>query len=529
MIALDSTAESLQRDPQYLLRLYHKVIQCIVKCDPSSFVRTLSPGFVQIDSKYRVRSRVKPTELWLLKGILRQIIPANIVSDRELLILLTLLPLEEYKDSKMVGESTDICVSPVTLLHCLRNLCPMRVSLLREILRTIERITPRPHPSDSVYGKTLLAKLREEKNTACVFETAPLIDYLTETFDLTISESLFLIEYCSTGSGPTCDTILLDGAYLCVLLYQHPLPVDVHFPLLMSVFTEAVGDPIGDTHSGTLALLEQLHHVQLESCSDIISRDKFDISIDIGEELANSCLTARVFEDFCKGLRVGLLTDEVRQLFQYLRLEGPREVVSVKILLREFVRHFSPAGESLFGIVEEATRRYIVKSGGILALPRLHLSLPDGFLPITTFISSLREAGVPDLVSDVELEWLRFKARDRFHLIILLCGRFPGNREALVRQLFDQIKNLENTTTKSEGVNVEHVLSQFHPENAKDALVVSGEEWRHVMSCCFSDGTSNILTFDRFLYFWAAVSAACSDDSVFTMILWRCFNMHAKR
>ncbi|KAH9589030.1 hypothetical protein LSM04_000717 [Trypanosoma melophagium] len=529
MIALDSTAESLQRDPQYLLKLYHKVLQCIVKCDPSSFIRTLSPAFVQTDSKYRVRTRVQPTEPWLLKGILRQIVAANVVSDRELLILLALLPLEEYKEPKKGGETIDICISPVTVLYCLRNLCPMRVSLLREVLRTIEKKTPRSHPSNSVYGTTLLAKLRDEKGTSCVFETDPLIDFLTETYNLTISESLFLIDYCSTGSGPTSDTILLDGAYLYALLYQHPLPADVHFPILMSIFTEAVGDPNRAAHSGTLALLEELHKVELERCSDKICQDKIDDFIDIGEELANSCLTAKSFENLCKGLRVGLSTNEVCQLFQYLRLEGTREVISVRILMREFVRHFSPAGESLFGIVEEATRRYIVKSGGMLALPRLHLSLPDGILPITTFISALREAGVPDVVSDVELEWLRFKARDRIHLIILLCGRFPNNREALVRQLFDQIKDLESSTRKLEGVNVEHVLSLFHPENAKDALMGSEEEWRYVMSCCFSESTCNTLTVDRFIYFWAAISAACSDDSVFTMILWRCFNMHAKR
>ncbi|KEG14176.1 putative vesicle-fusing ATPase [Trypanosoma grayi] len=542
MTGLDATAESLLRDPQYLLRLHHKVMQCLIKCDPSSSVRSLSPSFMKIDSRYRARDRVQPTDLWALKGLLRQILPASILSDRELLLLLAMLPLEDYAEDRIEGEGSCTgrgggggdddgpCASPVTMLLCLRQMCPLRATLLREILCVMDANSQSPHPSESPSGLALAAHMRNEKEGACVLQVSTLLDCLTQSYGLTLSQALFLIDYCAISTTSTHTAVAVDGSYFYSLLYKRPLPADVHFPLLMSVFAEAISDPNRMGHSGTLALIEELHRLPLEQGSTSGVERKADLCIDVGKELAGSYLKFESFEQLCSNLRVGLATEEVSRLFHFLREGGTREVVSVYTLMREFTRHFTPAGESLFGIVVEAVRRYIVKAGGMLALLRLHLALHEGALPIAHFIGTLREVGVPDIVSDAEVEWLRFRGRDRVRLVRLLCGKFPASREALVRQLYDLlIAHGDASKKRRDGVEAEHVLALFQPEKAQDVLIGSNQEWRHVMSCCFCENACEVLTYDRFSYFWCAVSAACDDDSVFTMILWRCFSMHTNR
>ncbi|EAN84289.1 hypothetical protein C3747_226g6 [Trypanosoma cruzi] len=529
MLLLDTTAESLLRDPQYLLRLYHKVIQYLVKCDPSSFARSLSSSFNQIDTRYRVRSREQAIEVWSLKGILRQILPVSVMSDRELSIILAMLPLEEYGGNGTGNGGDDVLVSPVVLLLCLRKMCPVQASLVLEMLRRIDTRPKRPHPYESACGKALLVSARDGRGDACVFERAAILDYLTESYDMTLSEAFFLTDYCSMGLPPSSSTVAIDGSYLYAFLYQRPLPSDVKYPLLMSVFAEAICDPNSGTPLGTLALIEGLHRLSPKPNHGMHREEVFDVNIDTGGELEHYSLTRKSFEDLCRYLRVGLLLEEVHQLFYYLRGESSEELLSAHTLLCEFKRHFVPVSESLFQIVEEAVRRYLVKSGGMLALPRLHLALHGGPLSVARFIDVLRVAGVPEAVSDVELEWLRFKGWDRERLVSLLSGRFPANREALVRQLFDQLKNVKGITMKQDHVEVERVLALFHPEKVEGTLIGSIDDWRFVMTQCFDGNVSKTLTYDQFFYFWRAVSAACSDDSVFTMILWRSFNMHTSR
>ncbi|RNF22233.1 putative vesicle-fusing ATPase [Trypanosoma conorhini] len=527
----DAAAESLMRDPQYLLRLYHKAIQTLVKCEASSFLRSLSSSFIQTDARYRVRSRMHAVELWPLKGVLRQIFPANTLSDRELLIIIAMLPLEEYGESGVANGSDDIRVSPVMLLLRLRQMCPVQASLLLEMSRCMDARPQLPHPCDSACGKALARCAAEGGREACILERATVLDFLTESYGMTLSEAFCLIEYCSMGlssaSSSSSSTVAVDGAYLYAFLYQRPLPSDVRFSLLMSVFAEAVCDPNRAGPSGTFALLEGLRRLSLKPDLNVKFSEHTSVCIDAGRELSNCFLTRLSFEELCKDLRVGLLLKEVRQLFFYLRGEGHQELVSVHTLLCEFTRHFVPVSKSLFLILEEAVRRYVVKSGGLLALPRLHLALPAGPISIATFISVLRGAGVPEAVSDVELEWLRFKGQDRERLVLLLSGEFPTKREALVRQLFGQLKKLGNLAREQETVELGRVLGLFHPEKVEGALMGGEEDWRHVMKQCFGEKTSTMLTCDHFLYFWRAVSAACSDDSVFTMILWRSFNMHS--
>ncbi|ESL05474.1 hypothetical protein TRSC58_06877 [Trypanosoma rangeli SC58] len=467
-------------------------------------------------------------ELWPLKGILRQIFPANTVSDRELSIILAMLPLDGDGDTGTANGSDDIRVSPVMLLLRLRQMCPMQASLLLEMSRCMDARPQRPHPYDSICGKALTRCVREGNTKACVLETDAILDFLTKSYGMTLSEALCLTEYCSMGPPPSSSTVAIDGSYLFAFLYQRPLPSDVRFALLMSVFAEGVCDPNRAGSSGTLALIDGLRCLPLKPDHDVEFNEHSSVYIDTGRDLGKSFLTPQSFEELCRYLRVGLSLEEVRQLFFYLR-EGHEECVSVCTLLREFTRHFIPVSKSLFIIVEEAVRRYVVKKGGMLALPRLHIAFPDGPLSIAGFISVLRGAGVPDAVSDVELEWLRFKGRDRERLVMLLSGELPTKREALVRQLFAQLKNMGEVAPKQETVQLERVLTLFHPEKVEGALMGDVDDWRLVMRQCFGRNGSTMLSYDCFLYFWRAVSAACSDDSIFTMILWRSFNMHSSR
>lgn len=530
MLELDAAVESLLRDPQYLLRLYHKVLLSILRCDRTSSVRSLSTAFKQIDMRYSVRGRVPKTDVWFLKGILRQIMAANTISDRELSLLLAALPLDEYGGGVVGGVKGDTCVSPVLLLFCLRLMCPMRTLLFRELLRAIDTKSQRHLPSESACGMALVKHIRSgERGGLCVLERDPLLDYLTQSYALTLSEAMFLIDYCSVGTSSTESTVSVDADYFYIVLFHRPLPTHVHFPLLMSVFTETVCDPNRPGHSGTLALVGELRRLLPKLVHGSPDMKQVDASVDLDSELQNRCLTPETFEELCKSLTVDLSFDEVRRLFYYLRDAGPREVVSVGTLMREFARHFPPVGKSLFCIVREAVLRYLVKAGDMLTFPRLHLALPDGALSIGDFIAAFRAAGVPDAVGDVELEWLRFEGKDRVRLVRLICGRLPTSREALVRQLFEHIRNLGGVSDGHGCVKVERVLALFHPEKAGDACVGGGDKWRHVMSCFFEKDLCETLTFENFVYFWQAVSAGCSDDSVFTMILWRCFDMHVSR
>ncbi|EAN78624.1 uncharacterized protein TEOVI_000723900 [Trypanosoma equiperdum] len=521
---LDSAAESLLRDPQYLLKLHHRVAQCLRNCNPSTFVRSMSTAFTAIDSKYRARDREQSTELWLLKGILRQIFPVKSFSDRELAILLAALPLSEYSGAA-ASEEGCIRVSPVTLLRCLRQMCPMRSSMLYETLRGMDAKSPRPHASEFPCGRELAAHTQVGKEDMCVLDSAMLVDHLTQTHGLTLSEAFFLIDYCSTNTAPSATKVAIEAPYLYALLYLRPLPAELHYQLILSVFAEAVGDPNREGHSGTLALITELRQVPLEPLDTSGGTELSRACADIDQDLVRCGLSASSFEKLCSGIRVGLTKDDIRELFSYLRGRegGFHEVLSVKTLMQEFVCHFAPVGESLFAIVVEAVRRYVVKEGGMLALPRLYLNLPDGELPIETFVASFRKAGVPDTVSDVEVEWLRFKARNKTQLIALLGGKCSAKREALIKQLFGRMAGGCDASGGVVNVTTEHLLASFHPGNAEGGLV-SGEEWRHVMSSCLGEK----FAYDRFFYFWNSISAACSDDSVFTMILWRCFNMHTK-
>nr|CCC94288.1 conserved hypothetical protein [Trypanosoma congolense IL3000] len=520
---LDSAAESLLRDPQYLLKLYRRVAQCLGKCDRTTHVRSMSPAFVSMDSRYCARDRVQTTELWLLKGVLRQILPTKAFTDRELLILLTVLPLSDYGGTE-VGEGGVVRVSPVALLLCLRQLCPLRSTMLYGILCAMDTRTRRPHASESSCGMELAAHIQGGDST-CVLDSAVLVDHLTQSHGLTLSEALFIIDYCSAKTPTVAGKVAVEAPYLYALLYLRPLPPEIHSRLLLAIFAEAVGDPSKEEHSGTLALIRELQQVPLEPLDVTSGAGVTCMCTDVDESMMGSGLTAPSFEKLCNRVRVGLTRENIHQLFGYLQGKegGARGVLSVSTLMQEFLWNFAPVGESLFSIVLEAVRRYISKEKGLLGFLLLFLDLPEGDLSIVTFIAALRKSGVSDAVSDVEIEWLRFKARDRKQLVILLSGKCPANREALIKQLFGRISSRCSGTTGATTVTAKDVISAFHPENSEGALA-NGEEWLHVMSSCLPENVA----YDSFLFFWNSISAACSDDSVFTMILWRCFNMHTR-
>ncbi|KAG8340433.1 hypothetical protein ERJ75_000930300 [Trypanosoma vivax] len=517
----DTAADALLRDPQYLLKLHRRLAQCLCSYDASTHARVMSAAFTEVDSKYRARERVQSTDLWLLKGVLRQIFSVKLFSDRELQILLSMLPLHDY-EWLASSSANETRVSPVALLLCLRQLHPFRVTMLYRILQTMDARSPKPHPCESQCGRTIAFHAQDEKDSECTFDTTVLVDHLTQLHGLTLSEALFVLDYCRSGSCSRTDSLTIDGPRMYKLLYQRPLPSTVHFTLVISVFTEAICDPNRDGSSGTLALIQDLQRVPLTTADDCLRVSALQPSVDVDEKTLNSFLTLSSFEQLCMSLKVGLGANEILQLFTYLRDDGSTELVSVRTLLHEFTLHFATVGESMFAIALESVRGYVVKQGGMLSLPRLLITLPKGELPITKFVASLRQAGVPEVVSDVEVEWLRFRARDGEQLVTLLCGRCPTSREALIKQLFSKIKN-PSAATNGDALAIDHVLTAFQPEKVSD-LLTNTEEWRHVMACFLGE----CVTFARFAFFWACVSAACPDDSVFTMMLWRCFNMHTK-
>lgn len=567
MFSLDPAQESALADPLVMLRLYKRVAYGLVPRPHPDATRAFLPTFVSVDARY-TESRNRVVDAAELLTAVAPIFPPSLLSQRELSVLLSVLPLTEEAVADEDGDADEgrgaararrgrrgsamQGVRPGSVTLALRDMVPFQSWQISETVAAARR---------AVQGSTVMTPFEEHvvdvldwqsnrRRQAAEPAPPPLqrweaMAFMEATSALTSSQSHHLLHYCACAGDDAADdakasrepapgtrrALDCDVELLHQLLFSETIPSVAEYPLLMGRFAEAtleVGEAEGGTggpHTGTLALHSSLTAMELQypphgraAAADL----------DFGT-LTRAELSPRQFFYVCKRLRTGFRQEESDQLFYYLKKDHDTEDgVLVADLVAAYRQYFPPVPVSTLQLVRAAVTRWVRRGAAeVPAFVQLYAALREwgaARVPIKPYISALRAAGVPDGVGgvlDVELEWLRLKAPTRVDLLLLLCTPVPPSRAAVMQKLFERLD-----ADQSGVVSCAVVLQRCRPELIEgNAVRRRVAQWQAALADYTAELEEEALDYEVFAYFWYMISAGVDDDPTFTMAVWQAFGL----
>lgn len=498
MLDLDSSSESLLRDPQYLLSLYSRISQrlTVVSADGT---RTMLPSFESVDSRYRVKGqRVALEEL---RSIARSAFPTAVLTDREIPVLLHMLPVME--EAEEMGSA-----DPIDFLTALRQIVPQsawQVWLLVRRARTV------------IFKETLITDFEQSISDLVCGRPAPPVssrdvyEFLVGTCALSGSEANIILQYCHESDW-------LDAELLHQLLFEDSIPGKAEYPILAAQLAQAT---TSGSVTGSMAMLNALSSVVSTAVLTALGAPDFDFG-----DLVDATLTGREFYSLCRLLAAGFEQEQSDQLYYYLK-DSAAPLLRVGSVVQMYRDYFPPVTPSVLQLIQGAVRRYLINAGGHVAFLNLYFRLEKSGtsrIPIGMYVRVLRDSGVPDVVPDLTLEWLRLKGPTRIDLLLFLCVPVSPSREAIIRKLFERLD-----TTAAGQVHCEHLLASFQPHRVEGEVVRrKAVLWldglKHYVAE-IDDDDQQSFTYELFFFFWSMVSAAVDDDPTFTMVIWQAFGL----
>lgn len=524
MIQLDSASEALLQDPAYLLRLHAKTAELLTTRTKDG-TRVMAANFEMIDGRYRrLGERV---DTGTLLTIARSIFPMHLLSDRELRILLHVLPIADDDDN--TARSLEMSgADPVRLFSALRRIVPCaawQLSVLAAKARAAVDLLGAP-PGLELHLRDVLAG-----HPVPPVGAAEALRFLMSAGGLSASGAELVVEYCADegeGSEGSMDAALLHG-----LLFEERLPSTIEYPILAARFAEATAEVFprgGSPATGSLALLDALR-AALAVPSPRGPRHADEVAaeadIDFPAAVMDERLTGRQFFDVCRRIGTTFLQEQSDRLYFYLTAE-PSSLAGASVV--HMFRQFFPAvSGSQLQVVIGALRRGLATAGGELAFHALYARLEDwgsGPLPLDALTTAVRASGVAQAaVPDLAVEWVRLKATSRVDLISVLCMPVPPSREAVIRKLFERLDQQQRGV-----VAVANVLAQFNPERIEGAAVrANAIRWKVACQSYLGELGEPLVSYELFAFFWYMLSAAVEDDPTYTMVVWQGFSLTDRR
>ncbi|KAG5507686.1 hypothetical protein JKF63_06635 [Porcisia hertigi] len=558
MLSVDPGHERVLEDPLLMLRLYKRVAYGLVPRSHPDNTRRFLPSFLAVDSRF-VESNNAAVDAAALLTVVGPIFPTSLLAQREVCLLLRVLPLEEEEGEGRdgaagdkensgtfgvaqggKGRSPERGIRPGCFMLALRNMIPFRTWQVSQTVATVRRAIQQSSVMSS-FEEHVVDILDWQANCRRqVKEAAPpqlerweALAFMEETCALSSSESHELLHYCFSEGGREAESHAITGSsfgcevqLLHQLLFSEVIPCVAEYSLLMGRFAEAsldVGE-VEDSTTGTLALQSSLASMDLKFPEDgaMLSPD-----LDLGT-LVRAELTPRQFFYVCTLLHTGFRQEESDQLYYYLKDNDAGDGLLVANLLAAYRQYFPSVTVSVLQLVQAAVRQWVRRNAkDAPAFVELYSSLREwgtAQVPIKPFVKALRGAGVPNGISgvlDVELEWLRLKAPTRVDLLLVLCTPVPPSRAAVVRKLFDRLDK-RNCGTVTEAA----ALEGFRPEFIEgSALRRQGVMWRRALEGYLEELGEGGLDYDVFAYFWYMISAGIEDDPTFTITVWQAFGL----
>lgn len=532
MFQLDSVCEALMQDPAYLIRLYAKTADLLTTRGKDGS-RVMASAFESVDRRYK--SYGAPVDVHTLLSILRPVFPLPLMNDRELRVLLHMLPLTDDDDSGGRASSVEETgATPVRLLGALRRLLPLAAWQLCHIVSKVRAAALR---SESVPGLEL--HLRDVLHGYPVerVTNSEVVEFLVGAGGgLSASEAEFVLDYCRPppqAADERRDADGVDASLLHGLLFAERTPSAIEYPILAACFAEATtaGSPkTGCTATGSLALLEALRGVLSLPGSGKVRRMEEvaqEHDVDFPDSVMEARLTGRQFHDLCRRLGTHFAQAQSDRLYFYLTSE--RGALCGRNVVKMFRQYFPAVSSSHFQVVLGAVSRTIARGHDPLAFYALYVGLEEwgsGPIPIDAYVSAVRAAGVSQAaVPDLAVEWLRLKASTRVDLVLLLCMPVPPSREAVIRKLFERLD-----PQRRGYVEASEVLAQFQPERIEgDQVRRSAAKWKSALGRYIAEIDEQRMSYELFAFFWYVLSAGVDDDPTYTMVVWQGFCLAERR
>ncbi|CCW64914.1 unnamed protein product [Phytomonas sp. EM1] len=514
MLDLDSTSEKLLRDPEFLLRLHAKIVKYLATGTSDVDKWRISALFESVDSRYKEPGR-EHLDMHSMQTLLRPIFPVFAVSDMELRILLHMLPLAEGDGVDGGPKST---IDPVEVFFELRQLIPRAAWQVQFLVRKARSV---------IFSSKDVSRFEQQVREAAHTQSIQLVNpelarkFLTDSCGFSASEALFLLRYCvepDTGEG-------LDAPLLHGFLFSVQIPSTIEYPILAAQVAEATKEPAKGSATGSIALIQALRNA-LPKRSAVECGDGSMSTGDLDFAHLSGGLISQEFYEVCQSIGVGFSREQSDRLYHYLKdVHAPS--LSVRQVVRMFRQYFPAVNSSMLYIIKGAVTQYILRAanGNVLCFTQLYARLQEWGVqpvPIEAYVRALRESGVPETVTDLNLEWLRLKAPTRVDLIFVLCVPLPPSREAIIRKLFERLSThrgglsvlASDMTSRFQTSKIESSTLRRAAENCKKAL----EEYLDEL-----DEAS--LSYELFAYFWYMISAAVDDDPTYTMLIWHSFSL----
>ena len=542
----------LSNDSTYVSKLLAKLRKGIAARGAYGIVG-LSAEFKRLDAKVSRRAGVvSALEVGMkdMCSFLHDVIPGITVKDLEVLFML-------------VDEDGDGIVDMAMVVLSIRKVLGCTAQQFHDVLKKVR--SKLPVITKSPFRKKSGAPARPTRGQ--------LFRYL-EMFELTQSEVLVLLDYCSVqetdvgdggiSAGRTEDAMSqfggtsaaglgsalgeLDMEFLETILFSKLLPDNVAYPIVLSKFIEAATDTTKGAKSGTTGILRAIRQCKLvpnpkaseKSRSpardveedDAYDGDEYDDGADpavqaklhhkeIENSILNQCIDETNFRQFIHLFQGGLAAGECDLLFSYIN-DPQFGLLSVRTL----TDLFQTKGE-VWSAVDMSLA--VSKIRARLDTMRLHAMAARDFgcyaeVPLENMVQYIRQSGVSEFeVSDVEIEHVYRETRTVTAMVLLIRGPISAAREEFIKKLFHKLDD------DDDGLITRDLMARaFDPDaapNPKQARLIYDALLAYIGTLPKGE---DVVGYSEVAYFWGNISAMFSSDADFTLMLWKAHSMQSK-
>lgn len=377
-----------------------------------------------------------------------------------------------------------VTVDAAEVLLALRKLCHTISVQFHDIIKRVRarRLRPDDLDADGVPLCKFYAKYITDGRVA---KKREVFDFCVDVLKMTESEAYLFLEYISLASlqprtSANCNDsddginendddekpVPIDMEYTVAILFEHPLPDDIAFPLLLSKLVETISNPARGDCSGLSYVLEEMlfftdgldasgsvQHQKSRLTAEEVTRLGFEEGyvtsvVPYAGVLSTTWLDIGTFKRFCHRTTAGLPAGEVELLFGFLvdsnnaSLQKGRILVNAAALVEQIqlrIPRVPPA--ELYRCAAVIKQQLFCGSEGVHALNTLHDRLSmfatNRKIPPLTYRMVMRDLGVSgDAVPTVMLDALRGVAPRCVQMVSLIRGPVSSVRTNLLRKLF---------------------------------------------------------------------------------------------
>lgn len=561
-------------DALYLLKLYHRVVRCLVEYRDGSSGVALSSSFISVDRRFRDLSLLLPvdTVVEMLYPVFH--VPADgsaangmrrggaatggqpQLTQRDLALLRELLPVEGFAppgaDPYHQQQEGDGRVSPGAVLFALLQLIPQQGFLLDRIIRKTRGAMTGKTPS-SLEATLRRAVTRTHLDVARpAVQGGVVMSFAIQEAGLTVSEAMLVAKFCSypeehreegeddSGEAAGDERFAMQNAaldpvkVLNVLFCREGIDPEIGFTLLSAQFAEATAInilcPAAGRRSGVLFLLEALQ--------SLLPRDE--------ENVEASQLSMAQFQILCERMGVPHIA---APLFSTLHLPPNHSIsfphLPVSALFKLYYSAFPCLGPSMWELTRCAAQQAVKAQHQPMAFLHLffHFNHTDS-IPAVPFIEALRQACGEGTLTDMDIESLRCGSLHRIQLLRLLTAPVPPARQAVIHKLQRFLVDGTHAPEPPSGdthLSALHVYNQFDPSKVQGsqprsiATAWQPEILRYFTELIHDEGSTDtsihpedIVTCNDCGLLFILLSAGVEDDPTFTMLIWQGFGMADK-